>query len=86
VVFVGPVSPAYPEVCCDAFTTSPDPVCRETAENVVGKITDVGNVKTCQLFCQVYRLKGTVPIDLGQDEPKEQYFRPKLMFANPFFI
>jgi hypothetical protein len=29
-------------------------------------------------------IKGTVSRDRCQDEPIEQQFRPKLMFANPF--
>jgi hypothetical protein len=50
-VVVGPVTPAYPDVCCNAFATGQ--VCEETFDNVIGFATNVDNAQMCQLFCQV---------------------------------
>ncbi len=47
----GPVTPAYPDVCCDAFSS--DNVCQETFDNLVDVVPDVTDTPSCQVYCQV---------------------------------
>jgi hypothetical protein len=55
-------------------------IINKTRDFAKKKVGDSGRL-TCKLSVP---FKGTVSRDSGQDEPMEQ-FRPKLMFANPFF-
>jgi hypothetical protein len=57
-IILGPVTPAYPEVCCDAFTTGH--VCEETFDNAIDIVTNVASAPSCQLYCQA-RLIITCP-------------------------
>jgi hypothetical protein len=54
IIFLGPVTPAYPEVCCAAFTTGH--VCEENFDNAIAGVPNVDNVQTCQQLCQVRQL------------------------------
>jgi hypothetical protein len=50
-VYIGPVEPAYPEVCCNEFQS--EAVCEASPDNTVGEVGDVADLVTCQGLCQV---------------------------------
>jgi hypothetical protein len=47
----GPVEPTYPDICCDEVSSGL--VCEGTTDNIVGFATDIPDMFSCQILCQV---------------------------------